>query len=90
MVCDGIGKMAKIHHRNGLTFTGPFQSIDYVYYPHPNNDEGKMPITTMNVNSLIQFPLPYSLHRVGTISVAGIAWTGEGVIQKVEVSVDNG
>ncbi|TXK89615.1 hypothetical protein FVE24_16150 [Parageobacillus sp. SY1] len=49
-----------------------------------------MPITTMNVNSLIQFPLPYSLHRVGTISVTGIAWTGEGVIQKVEVSVDNG
>jgi DMSO/TMAO reductase YedYZ molybdopterin-dependent catalytic subunit len=72
------------------TFTGPFQSIDYVYYPHPNDDEGKMSVTTMNVNSLIQFPLPYSLHRVGTILVTGIAWTGEGIIQKVEVSVDNG
>jgi DMSO/TMAO reductase YedYZ molybdopterin-dependent catalytic subunit len=71
-------------------FTGPFQAIDYVYYPYKNSDADKKPVTTINVNSLIQFPLDYSVHNTGTIVIEGIAWTGNGVITKVEISIDNG
>jgi DMSO/TMAO reductase YedYZ molybdopterin-dependent catalytic subunit len=71
-------------------FTGPFQEVDYVYYPHKNSDADKKPVTTINVNSLIQFPLDFSIHDTGTIVIEGIAWTGNGVITQVEISVDNG
>ena len=35
-------------------FKGPFQAVDYVYYPNKDNDNGKVPVTTINVNSTIQ------------------------------------
>ncbi|WP_323744661.1 molybdopterin-dependent oxidoreductase [Thermaerobacillus caldiproteolyticus] len=54
-------------------FTGPFQTIDYVYYPYKYSDEDKEPVTTINVNSLIQSPLDYSTHRAGTLLIEGIA-----------------
>ncbi|WP_318503302.1 molybdopterin-dependent oxidoreductase [Bacillus sp. T3] len=38
-------------------FSGPFQSVDYVYYPNKNNNQNAFPVTTMNVNSTIQKPL---------------------------------
>lgn len=71
-------------------FIGPFQAIDYVYYPHKHSDADKEPVTTINVNSLIQSPLDYSIYRAGTLLIEGIAWTGSGRIEKVEISVDNG
>ncbi|OQP07154.1 sulfite oxidase [Geobacillus sp. 46C-IIa] len=71
-------------------FTGPFQSIDYMYYPYPDRDDGKRPVTTIRVNSLIQFPLDRSIHRRGLLKMEGISWTGRGVITRVEVSLDGG
>lgn len=71
-------------------FEGPFQSIDYVYYPHPISDNGASPVTIMNVNSTIQQPLNMEILHEGTHIIKGIAWTGEGTIQKVEVSLDDG
>jgi DMSO/TMAO reductase YedYZ molybdopterin-dependent catalytic subunit len=72
------------------SFKGPFQSIDYNYYPHPKNDDGKYPVTIINVNSTIQQPLNMDVLQEGTHLIKGIAWTGKGAIQKVEVSFDDG
>lgn len=74
----------------GQPFQGPFQTIDYVYYPDKESDFGKKPVTTMRVNSIIQKPLDYQLLNTGKQMVNGIAWTGKGRISKVEISTDNG
>jgi DMSO/TMAO reductase YedYZ molybdopterin-dependent catalytic subunit len=71
-------------------FQGPFQAIDYVYYPEKNSDTGKHPVTTMNINSTIQQPLNLSCLSQGVHFIQGIAWTGEGMVTRVDVSVDNG
>ena len=71
-------------------FTGPYQSIDYMYYPNHFNDNGAQPVTTMNVNSTIQKPLNLKRLNTGKHEIKGIAWTGKGFITKVEISTDNG
>jgi DMSO/TMAO reductase YedYZ molybdopterin-dependent catalytic subunit len=74
----------------GSNFTGPFQTIDYVYYPHLENDLEAHPVTTMNVNSTIQKPLDMEILNTGTHLIKGIAWTGKGFLTKVEISFDHG
>jgi DMSO/TMAO reductase YedYZ molybdopterin-dependent catalytic subunit len=81
-----LQKIEIIKHK----FSGPFQTDDYMYYPNKNNDQGKVPVTTLNVNSIIQQPLNYSIMKSGIHKVEGIAWTGRGKIQEVQVSFDNG
>lgn len=81
-----LQKISIINHE----FSGPFQTEDYIYYPNQNNDQGKVPVTTLNVNSTIQQPLDYSILKSGTHKVEGIAWTGQGNIKKVLISFDNG
>lgn len=71
-------------------FEGPYQKLDYHYFPNQDNDEGKVPVTTMRVNSIIQQPLPQSRLDAGVHNIYGIAWTGEGRIEKVEISFDEG
>jgi DMSO/TMAO reductase YedYZ molybdopterin-dependent catalytic subunit len=71
-------------------FKGPFQAVDYVYYPNKENDHGKFPVTTIQINSTIQFPLHMQLLHTGIYEISGIAWTGTGMITKVEVSLDDG
>lgn len=71
-------------------FEGPFQTIDYVYYPHKYDDEGAVPVTTVKVNSIIQQPLNYSLLDIKVHEIIGIAWTGSGTITDVELSFDKG
>jgi DMSO/TMAO reductase YedYZ molybdopterin-dependent catalytic subunit len=70
-------------------FTGPFQSIDYVYYPHKETNKVARPVTTMNFNSTIKKPLDRDILNTGKHFIKGIAWTGKGSITKVEVSTDN-
>ncbi|MFL6558070.1 MAG: sulfite oxidase [Bacillus sp. (in: firmicutes)] len=74
----------------GSKFNGPFQSIDYVYYPNQENDHDAFPVTTINVNSTIQKPLNMSILNTGKHIIKGIAWTGKGFITKVEISTNNG
>jgi DMSO/TMAO reductase YedYZ molybdopterin-dependent catalytic subunit len=81
-----LKKITVINH----AFQGPFQTEDYNYYPYPEGDLGKVPVTTINVNSLIQQPLDLSIHPVGSHRIEGIAWTGRGLIERVEVSTDGG
>ncbi|MFB6367287.1 sulfite oxidase [Paenibacillus elgii] len=71
-------------------FNGPFQDIDYMYYPEKDSDAGKMPVTTIHVNSIIQQPLSWSVLRVGAHQIYGLAWTGTGFITNVEISIDGG
>lgn len=71
-------------------FNGPFQSVDYVYYPKKDSYADAFPVTTINVNSTIQKPLHMEILNTGKHFINGIAWTGKGVITKVEISTDNG
>ncbi|MCH6264277.1 sulfite oxidase [Neobacillus citreus] len=71
-------------------FSGPFQTDDYVYYPHKNNNEEAVPVTVSHVNSIIQQPLDRQILQLGQHEIKGLAWTGEGVVISVEVSVDDG
>ena len=49
-----------------------------------------MPLTTMNVKSLITEPSEGAALRPGKLEVRGMAWTGEGHAEKIEVSVGAG
>ncbi|MGG1572492.1 sulfite oxidase [Fictibacillus sp. NRS-1165] len=71
-------------------FKGPFQAKDYIYYPNKENEKGKFPVTNINVNSTIQFPREMQLLHKGIYEIKGIAWTGKGSIEKVEISFDEG
>ncbi|MTT31439.1 molybdopterin-dependent oxidoreductase [Terrilactibacillus sp. BCM23-1] len=71
-------------------FTGPFQTIDYVYYPNEQNNKDAFPVTTINVNSTIQKPLDMEILNTGKHLIKGIAWIGNGFITKLEISVDGG
>jgi sulfite oxidase len=45
-----------------------------------------VPVTTLNVKSLITWPASGSKLSAGRHEVRGVAWTGEGVVTRVEVS----
>jgi len=46
-----------------------------------------VPLTTLNVKSLFSWPRPDARLRRGPIELRGVAWTGEGFVDKVEISV---
>lgn len=71
-------------------FNGPFQTTDYNYYPDKSSDEGKQPVTVMNVNSIIQQPMDQAVLNTGIHYIEGVAWTGVGHITSVEISTDGG
>ncbi|WP_160725790.1 sulfite oxidase [Bacillus sp. USDA818B3_A] len=95
LIVPGWYAMASVKWIKSITiidkeFKGPFQAVDYVYYPNKENDSGKFPVTTINVNSTIQSPLNRQLLNTGIYPIKGIAWTGNGNIVKVELSLDDG
>ena len=71
-------------------FAGPFQTDNYVYYPHKDRDDESFPVTVNRVNSIIQKPLDRQILPRGQHGITGLAWTGEGWITSVEISIDNG
>lgn len=71
-------------------YKGPFQTYDYVYYPHKDHDQNKFPVTIMNVNSIIQQPIHLSILNTGVHEIKGMAWTGNGSITEVQLSFDKG
>ncbi len=42
-------------------------------------------VTTLNVKSLIARPLEGATLKAGPVEIRGVAWTGEGVVTKVEI-----
>jgi DMSO/TMAO reductase YedYZ molybdopterin-dependent catalytic subunit len=59
-------------------FTGTFQTASYVYAPG-------VPVSLMRVKSMILEPGPAA--RSGRLLVSGLAWGGQGGIERVEVAV---
>ena len=47
-------------------------------------------VTTLNVKSLIARPLEGATLKAGPVEIKGVAWTGEGVVDKVEISTGAG
>ncbi|HAQ08882.1 MAG TPA: sulfite oxidase [Bacillus bacterium] len=68
-------------------FRGPFQTEDYVYY-YPEGIQ--LPVTENKVNSTILRPLDKQIISEGKHTIKGIAWTGLGRIETVEISFDQG
>jgi DMSO/TMAO reductase YedYZ molybdopterin-dependent catalytic subunit len=52
--------------------------------------EDLVPVTAMNVKSLITAPARGARLQTGKVEVRGVAWTGEGQVAKVEVAVGPG
>jgi DMSO/TMAO reductase YedYZ molybdopterin-dependent catalytic subunit len=70
-------------------FHGPFQTVDYVIYSS-DSDTSPRPVTTMKVNSVIAQPTDQAILIRGTHQVIGTAWSGDGPVVQIEVSLDNG
>jgi DMSO/TMAO reductase YedYZ molybdopterin-dependent catalytic subunit len=70
-------------------FRGTFQSEDYVY-TYPGGVPAPEPVTRVRVRSLITHPLADAALPAGEVEVSGIAWSGSGAIDRVEVSCDAG
>jgi sulfite oxidase len=48
------------------------------------------PVEAMRVKSIITAPLDGARASVGTLRVTGVAWTGNGTVDRVEISSDGG
>ncbi|QKG83566.1 sulfite oxidase [Kroppenstedtia pulmonis] len=71
-------------------FTGPFQTDDYLYIPKPETNSKPIPVREKRVNTIIQEPRHLDILSMGIHTIRGIAWSGTGMITRVEVSVDEG
>jgi DMSO/TMAO reductase YedYZ molybdopterin-dependent catalytic subunit len=56
----------------------------------PVPPEGLAPVTTMNVKSLFARPSRDATLERGRVELRGVAWTGAGLVARVEVSIDGG
>jgi sulfite oxidase len=54
------------------------------------NPSDLVPVTKLNVKSLIARPTRGAVLEVGRQTTLGVAWTGEGRVDRVEVQVDDG
>lgn len=70
-------------------FEGFFQKDEYVYVGESGIPDGT-PVTSMRARALIVEPSPEAILPAGEVQLAGIAWSGEGSITRVELSFDDG
>ena len=71
-------------------FQGFFQGRRYVYITSGEAQERWEPVTTLKVKSLITRPRHGEVVRRGPYVVEGAAWSGDGPIARVQVSLDGG
>ena len=72
-------------------YSGYYQTIDYAYWERGSSAPTLVPITEMRVKAQIARPEFAEAVRAGeSYRVHGAAWTSDGEIAKVEVSVDRG
>ncbi|MDQ5848300.1 MAG: sulfite oxidase [Pseudomonadota bacterium] len=77
-------------------FKGTFMTSSYVVPRYPVAPGEKMPAETVSaedwpVKSMITHPAPNARVRRGeSITVRGRAWVGEGAVERVEISTDEG
>ena len=76
-------------------FKGTYMNSSYVVPKHPVEPGQKMPAETESaqawpVKSIITSPAPNARMKMTRVSVRGRAWVGEGVVERVEISNDEG
>lgn len=72
-------------------FHGYYQSIDYTYWTRRDGLPTLRPLQEMQVKAQIAQPRMHEVVLTGTTyRVHGAAWTSDGTIEKVEISVDGG
>ena len=75
---------------------GFYMETAYRYPSHPVEPgtavppRDMIPVEAMVVKSLIVSPVSGAALKLGPVTVEGVAWTGEGKVVTVEVSVDDG
>ena len=67
-------------------FRGYYQAVRYVY--DPEDGTPPTPVRTMRVRSLITAPLDGETVHRGPLIVRGKAWSGDGGVVRVQISVD--
>ena len=69
-----------------------FHQDDYYVFVNEGDEDGspKQRVTSMRVKSLITWPGRGKILDVGSHVLRGLAWSGEGPVSLVEVSVDDG
>lgn len=72
-------------------FIGFFQHRRYVMINEgPEESLEREPVTALKVKSLIASPRHGEVVQPGSCTISGFAWSGEGDVKQVEVSVDGG
>lgn len=72
-------------------FVGFFQQRRYVMINEgPENSLEREPVTALKVKSLIASPRHGEVVPPGNCTIRGFAWSGEGEVNRVEVSADGG
>ncbi|MDA1218327.1 MAG: sulfite oxidase [Chloroflexi bacterium] len=72
-------------------FTGFFQHRRYVMINEgPEDSLERQPVTMLKVKSLIASPRHGEVVQPGSCTISGFAWSGEGEVNRVEVSADGG
>ena len=73
------------------TFTGYYQTIDYAYWERREQEAELTPLTEMQVKAEIAKPVEgETVPANSSVRVHGAAWTSDGEIRKVELSIDGG
>src|SRR5881396_1098910 len=72
-------------------FTGYYQTIDYAYWERREAIAELTPLTKMQVKAQISKPSQDEIIPANSlVCVQGVAWTSDGKIAKVELSMDGG
>lgn len=72
-------------------FKGFFQTRRYVMIPEgPEQDFDRVPVTVLQVKSLMTSPRHGEVIQPGECTLQGFAWSGAGEITRVDVSTDGG
>jgi len=72
-------------------YTGFFQKRRYVLINEGDTESSTWePITTLKVKSLITHPRHGEVIPAGRYNIRGVAWSGDGEIVRVDISINNG
>ena len=72
-------------------FTGYYQTMDYAFWKRRGEIAELVPLTEMQIKAEIAQPVEGEILRLNSkVRIHGAAWTSDGEIAKVELSVDGG
>jgi DMSO/TMAO reductase YedYZ molybdopterin-dependent catalytic subunit len=72
-------------------YTGYYQTIDYAFWKRDGENAELVPLRELQAKAEIAWPSANEILPVDSkVAIRGAAWTGEGEINKVELSADGG